>query len=133
MILAIDYGTKKFGLALSDEDESFASSLPLLFVKNDDVALEKISTIIKERNVDKVIIGLPLNDDGSHSPFSKHIENFSDRIVKENPSIELNTVNEVMTSAFARKTAKDAKYKKRNIDGEAARIMLQEYLNHINL
>ncbi|MCA9387071.1 Holliday junction resolvase RuvX [Candidatus Dojkabacteria bacterium] len=133
MILSIDYGTKKFGIALSDEEESFASSLPLLFVKNDDDALVKLSSIISEKKVDKVIIGIPLNDDGTHSPFSKHIEKFSDRIKDANPDIDLETVNEVMTSSFARTIAKDAKYKRNNIDGEAARIMLQEYLDHINL
>ncbi len=126
-ILAIDYGTKKFGLAVSDEDKMFARTLPLLFVKDEDDALIKIKDIVEKERVQKILLGLPLNEDGTHSNFSKQIEKFSEKLKS---FIDVYTIDESMTSMMARSHAKDMKYKKGNIDGEAARIMLQEYLDY---
>lgn len=128
-ILAIDFGTKKFGLAISDENAEYARPLPLMFVKNDTDALEKLSKIINEQNPSEILFGIPYNEDGTHSPFSLRVEKFSEDVKKLFSNIPLETIDESMTSAIARDNAKKMKYKKSNIDGEAARIMLQEYLD----
>ncbi len=131
-ILSIDYGTKKFGLALSDESQLIASRLPLMKVKNEEEALAKLVELIEQEEIEKIIIGIPYNFDGTHSPFSKRIEDFSQKLEKKFSDIIIEAVDESMTSSLARESSKTMRFKRKNIDGEAARIMLQEYLDSKN-
>ena len=130
-VLSIDYGTKKFGIAISDETCSFARRLPILYIKNEEDALKKIYKIINEEKVTKLIIGLPLNYDGTLSSLAKKIMLFSKKVKNFLPKINIITVDESITTLLAKENAKKMKYKRRNLDGEAARIMLQEYLDSI--
>lgn len=131
-ILALDFGTKKFGVAISDEDQIIAQAQPLVYVKHDSDALQKITAIITNQSISTVLIGIPLEFNESASPFAKRILSFVQQLQSNIPDVPIETVNESMTSVQARGVAKEAKHKKHNIDGEAARIMLQEYLDYKN-
>ena len=78
--LAIDYGLKRTGLAICDAGESIAS--PLIVLNGQKNLIENIRQIITQEMVDAVVIGLPLNMDGSEGPQSKRVRDFG-RVLKE--------------------------------------------------
>ncbi len=64
-ILAIDYGEKRIGLALSDPMMTFAYAFQTL--NNDSILFKNLKQIISEKNISKIILGLPYQDDGKLS------------------------------------------------------------------
>lgn len=129
IILAIDLGTKKVGLAVSDEDQIVAKALPLFLTKSQEITLEKIKEVVKHFQVGHIIIGNPIGYEGEETPMSKKVREFTALLGEILSDIKITLVNESMTSVMARQTSKLIRSKKKNIDGEAARIMLQEYLD----
>lgn len=129
-ILAIDYGTKRVGLAITDEEGSFAFSYKILDVKSEEDALEKIIEVVNEEAVTMLLFGLPLDANGEDTPFSKEIKSFIKKLQEELPVLPIETWNEILTSKLAEETAKTVQYKRKMIDSEAARIILQEYLDN---
>lgn len=132
-ILAIDYGARKIGIAVSDETGTIAGKLPQLFVKNDDEAVEGIVMILKNLpSVKEILLGLPLDKDMEPTAQSKKVQNFAEKLNKKIET-KLNIVftNETYSTEQAEK-GKSKKFKKDKADSEAARIFLQEYLNHKN-
>jgi len=134
MILAIDYGKRKIGLAISDETLTIAQRLPILVVKNDAEAIKKIVSILdSSKQIDNILIGLPLGLNLSPTQISKVVKEFTNKLRnKINEKISITFINEVLTSKKAC-IGKSRKFKKEKLDAEAARIMLQEYLDHMNL
>ena len=66
--LAIDLGTRRVGLALSDEGGRFATPYDVLNVTHPDQAVDPILKVIEKEGVERVVLGLPLNMDGSEGP-----------------------------------------------------------------
>lgn len=133
-ILAIDYGTKKVGLAISDETKTIAGKLPLLRVNDDSEAIEGIHHIIRSFDpVDKVLVGLPLGRDLKPTQMSIIIKEFSTKLQSVlGDKINIVFTNETYSTNQAER-GKSRNFKKDKSDSEAARIFLQEYLDHMNL
>ncbi|HEX9805048.1 MAG TPA: Holliday junction resolvase RuvX [Candidatus Dojkabacteria bacterium] len=133
-ILAIDYGKRKIGLALSDEDKIFAAPLPMMLVKSDDEAVEGIITIMQSAGfVESILLGLPLGFDFKPTQMSRIVKKFAEKLKKKiDTEIKIAFTNEVLTSKQAEQ-GRSKKFKKEKSDSEAARIFLQEYLDHKNL
>lgn len=133
-ILSIDYGDKKTGLAISDENEKLASRF--LTVKNRSLKnlIKEIKNIILENNISKIILGIPIGFKGE-SAQTRNIKEFSAELSK-NINIPIIEMNEIFTSKMAEENLKNAGIKreelKKIIDQEAARIILQDYLNKEN-
>lgn len=127
-IAAFDYGTKRIGFAISDEIGFVAERKPIIQVKNDTDALEKILDIIKKNNLSTIVFGLPLLD-GQESRISKKVMELKEEIHANNSEIQIILIDETMSTQFALSNAKTVSYKRRTIDSEAARIILQEYLD----
>ncbi len=133
-ILSIDYGDKRIGLAISDKEKKLASRF--LTVKNKSIkdSVLKISKIASDEKAEKIIIGLPIGLK-SKSEQTQKTRNFINRLRKE-LSIPIIEINEVFTSKMAEKNLRDAGVKGKKlkdiIDQEAARIILQEYLDGLN-
>ena len=125
MILAIDYGRRRMGLALSDETELIATAIDHIIVKDFNDSVLKALFIIKKLNAEKIVIGLPLGDDNKPTKMSIEIEEFAQKI-KDNGKIEIIFWNEVGTSKLAKNNSNNRK----GIDSNSARIILQEYLDH---
>lgn len=124
-ILAIDYGSKKVGLAMSDETESIA--LPFLILKNkgDEIVACEIKKICKENEIGKIIIGIPKTLSGKESEQTQQVKRFVDFLKKE---IKLSIIlrDERLTSKMAQRfLEKNKKYD----DKIAAQILLQGYLD----
>ena len=131
-ILAIDYGMKRTGIAITDEMQIIASglttvpSLTLIAFLKDYFAKEK---------VEKVIVGEPKQMNGTPSESTAIIEKFIQKFQKEFPEMPLDRIDERFTSKMAFQTMIDSGLKKNQrknkalIDEIAATIMLQDYMN----
>jgi putative Holliday junction resolvase len=128
MVLAIDYGTRKIGLAISDETELVSSILPTLFVKSDEETLQGIIKQINIHKVDKVVLGMPSSWGNIEGTQTKLVKAFKITLEKaiNMPVIEW---DETYSSKIAEKNIK--KKQKLNSDSYAAALILQEYLDYI--
>jgi len=130
-ILSIDYGDKRIGLAISDKNGKLASRFLMLENKSLKKSIVEIKKIITEKNIQKIIVGIPIGLRGE-SAQTKNIKEFSVKL-SENISIPIIGMNEVFTSKMAEENLRKAGVKKEDIkkiiDQEAARIILQDYLN----
>lgn len=130
-ILSIDYGDKRIGLAISDENEKLASRFLTLENKSRKRSIMEIKKIILEKNIQKIIVGIPVGLKGE-SAQTQDIREFFAKL-SENISIPILEINEVFTSKMAKENLMQAGVKsmdiKKIIDQEAARIILQDYLN----
>jgi putative Holliday junction resolvase len=129
-ILSIDYGKKRIGLALSDPLFTFAYSFKTLI--NDKTLWENIAQIIKEKNVAKVILGLP--NSKKNKSLTTIISKFKVEIEKRF-KLEVITWDEEYTSAIAHDRIIESVTKKKKrrdkglIDSNSAAVILQEYLD----
>jgi putative holliday junction resolvase len=126
VLLGIDYGRRRVGLAISDESESIAQGIDAVLRDKQNKFLQELLEIIKTRAIIKLIIGIPLGYNGKPTQMSNEVVEFASDL-KELSGIEYVMWNETSTSEIARFNLRDTgKY---NIDSEAARIILQEYLD----
>jgi len=127
-ILSIDYGTKRVGLALSDETQTFAHRIePIVNFKDEKELLIKLAKLIEFEQAAEIIIGLPLGVDEKDTEMSKKIQNFV-QTLKTIVKSSVKTVNETYTTRSAYSNLGINKSIK-SIDSESARILLQEYLD----
>lgn len=130
--LAIDYGSKRIGLALSDPFKIFA--YPYITIPNNDKTGDEIHKIISEKGIVKVIIGLPYKEDGSIGELGSTIQKFADSISKS-LSLEIEFWDERYSSSIASERIlasgirKKARRDKSLIDKNAAAVILQEYMD----
>lgn len=130
-ILAIDYGTKRTGLAVTDEMQIIASGLTTVDTKE---LLEFILNYIKSEQVEKFVVGLPKQMDNTASESEVHIQKFLEKLGKQIPHIPVDRVDERFTSKMAFQTMIDGGLKKKQrqnkalIDEISATLILQSYL-----
>ncbi len=131
-ILSIDYGEKRIGLAVCDKKEVLASRFLTLENKSLEKSIEEIKKIILEENVKKIVVGIPIGFKNK-SEQTRIIEKFISKL-KKNVSIPIIRINEIFTSKMAKKNLREAGVKdvKKVIDQEAARIILESYLEKGN-
>jgi putative Holliday junction resolvase len=132
-ILAIDYGGKRTGIAVTDEMQIIASGLTT-------VETTKLIPFLKEyfsnENVIDVVVGEPTQKDGTPSGIEEEIQKFLKKFLKQFPEMPVHRINERYTSKMAFQTMIDSglrKKQRRNkalIDEIAATIMLQDYMGH---
>ena len=130
--LAIDYGRRRVGLAKSDPSGTIASALETLEVKSDQQAIEKLARVMAEHQPTALVIGYPLNEDGSVGEACKLVDAFIGRLKKifDGP---IHKVDEYGTSEEAagiiHAHGKRVGKKKQRVDRLAAVIILQRYLD----
>lgn len=140
--LGIDYGTKRIGVAISDENGTLA--FPREIVSNDKDALKKIKEIIKKENVEEIVIGESVDFSGKLNILSARIDIFVSEL-KDNFNLPVNKQKEFLTSMEARKAGDNKKTlsqsqvhskvkqkKSGSVDASAAALILQRYLDKIN-
>ena len=133
-ILAIDYGGKRTGLAVTDPLQIIATGLATIDSKELITYLKKY---FSTEQVELVIIGLPVNWDESDTHGTPLVKEAIKKIEKEFPQMPLKTVDERYTSKMAKDAMLQMGMKKKdrqvkgNVDIIAATIILQEYLQSI--
>ncbi|TDI67410.1 MAG: Holliday junction resolvase RuvX [Bacteroidetes bacterium] len=130
-ILALDYGTKRTGIAVTDELQIIASGLTTVETKE---LLLFLNDYFAEETVELVLVGEPRQRDGTHSSVEEEIGKFLLEYSKKFPDIPLQRVDERYTSKMAFQTMIDSGLKKKQrqnkalIDEISATIILQTYL-----
>lgn len=131
-ILALDLGSKRIGLALSDETRTLARPLPFLPAQPFNGFCQQLDEIIRSQEVDLILVGLPRNMDGSYGPAAEAARDFATRL-KERLLIPLKLVDERLTTVQASRQLHDAGHNTRKqkgkIDSAAAQVLLQGYLD----
>lgn len=131
-ILGIDFGLKRIGIAVSDPFKTFASSL--ITLQNDSELYRNLSKIINEKNIVKIILGVPSDENTSRTSIVKEVRKFKEKLISHF-NIEVIEWDETFTSIMAQKrvnesiTKKKKRRDKKNIDMNSASIILQEYLD----
>lgn len=120
-LLGIDYGTKKIGLALSDEGGNIAGPREVIPVKG---ALETIAKLCQEESVGLIIIGESVDTKGVDNPIMPEIRGFADKLGKQT-KLEIKFEPEYFSSLQVAKTFGRDK----TIDARAAAIILQSYID----
>ena len=131
-ILALDHGTKRIGVAVSDETKTIA--LPLEYIPAEPFAdfLERLKALLREKEVDLILIGQPRNMDGSYGPAAQKVDTFV-AVLKSAITVPVKMWDERLTSTMANRVMIQANVRrdkrKENVDKMAAAILLQSYLD----
>ena len=134
-ILALDHGTKRIGVAVSDEMKMIAT--PLEYIPAEPFAefLARLREILREKEVELIIIGLPRNMDGSYGPAALRVQEFV-AVLKDALTIPLKTLDERLTTVQAQRFLIQGNVRrekrKEKVDKTAAAILLQSYLDSLN-
>ena len=131
-VMALDYGDVRIGIALSDVTRFLASGYENYTRKNLDTDCRHIADIINNNNVKVVVLGLPINMDGSHGVRVEKTYEFAEYL-KKYTDAKINFYDERLTSVSAEKIliSADVSRKKRKevLDKLSATIILQDYLD----
>ena len=135
--MSIDDGLKRIGIAVSDESFSYSFSRGHLL--NDNKLLPSLLKTIQIDNISKIIFGLPLNFKSEKTDFTLDVEKFSvsliDFLKKNSLDVEIEFLDERFTSSIAEYNISQSGLKKKKreqkglVDGIAAQILLQDYLD----
>ena len=130
-ILAIDYGQKRTGLAVTDPLQIIANGLTTVPTAQ----LEAfITDYVKREKVERIVVGLPRQNSGEYSENMRRITPFVNRLKKVLPNIPVEMVDERFTSVLAHRAMLDAGLKKKDrqnkalVDEISACIILQSYM-----
>lgn len=119
-ILGIDYGTRRMGLALSDEEGRIA--FPYKTLEAGKKIFEELGVICKENKVDAIVIGLPQDLSGNDTAMTSKVREFTHDLKQLGYTVDFEP------EFFSTKEAARGPTKKENIDAAAAAILLQSYL-----
>lgn len=126
-VMALDIGTKRIGIALSDYLLMLANGHS--YIPRDNKSVEQIIKIAKENNVKKIVIGVPYNMDGTEGSQAQDCRDFASQI----KDYEIIFGDERLTSDTAEENLRQRKINFRKdkglVDIESARIILEQYLN----
>jgi putative Holliday junction resolvase len=131
-ILAIDYGKKRFGLAISDPLGLTAQGLPTLVSQGRQKDLEQIARVVHENEVEKIVVGLPRRMDGTLGPAAEEVLVIVEEI-KERLDLPVVTWDERLSTKRAEREMIAADLsrakRKRSRDRIAAQLILQSFLD----
>ena len=130
-ILAIDYGTKRTGIAITDELQMIASGLTTVSTEE---LMSFLHDYLKDETVELILVGEPKQKDGTHSAVEEEIKKFLAEFTDKYPGMKVLRVDERFSSKRAFQTMIDSGLKKKKrrdkalIDEISATIILQDYL-----
>ena len=136
-MMSIDYGEKRVGIALSDPMHTISYPLCTIDRSNTNNLIDEILEISNNKNVETIIIGLPLSMSGSHSAQTKKVIKFRDvlleKILDNKAEITVDFIDERLSSVSAKNIMIQQGIKtghnKSKVDKLSAAIILQEYLD----
>lgn len=132
--LGIDLGSKTVGLAMSDPTLTIASSFKTIFFSNEDYesTIDEIKKIVTDYQVQKIILGLPKNMNNTLGERAQITMEYK-KLLEDNIPVEVELLDERLTSVISNSILIEAdmsrKKRKKKVDGIAAQIILQDYLN----
>ncbi len=127
MILALDYGTRYIGIAITDPDENLALRHSVIDQKQHDV-LSLLKKIIDQEKVGTILIGVPISLSGNPSQQTHLTRDFITKLQAGFPTLTIKEVDETLTSWSADEQIRQEGGKKEDAHMEAARLILQTHL-----
>lgn len=131
-IMGLDYGSKRIGVAMSDELLLTAQGSDTIFNKSHDESIKAISRLVSENGVAEIVVGLPISMDGTHSQKTKEVMDFAESLAGQ-VTVPVKTWDERLTTAQAERALLEADMsrgkRKRLNDMIAAQLILQGYLD----
>ncbi len=127
-VLAIDYGSRRIGLALGDLKHGVA--VPFKTLKNDSSLLRSIGEILRNKGIGRVVLGYPLTMRGKEGQRAREVKAFYERLRKSFPDIEILLVDErYSTQEALRRLREIAPGKEEKLkDSYAALVILEDYM-----
>jgi putative pre-16S rRNA nuclease len=135
-ILAIDYGTRRIGIALSDELKMIAQPLEYIPAEPFAAFLKRLQELLRKSEVELILVGMPRNMDGTYGPAALKTQEFVETL-KGAVAVPIKTWDERLTSAQANRlliaggVRRDQR--KEKVDKMAAAILLQSYLDSLSM
>ena len=131
-ILALDHGTRRIGVAVSDELKVIAQPLEYIPAEPFEDFLARLKQILTEKDVELIVVGMPRNMDGTYGPAAQKVKEFVAVLTSET-SVPIKTLDERLTSAQANRVLLQGNVRradrKQKVDAMAAAILLQSYLD----
>lgn len=133
IILALDVGTKRIGVAVSDELGLLATPRTVIFRRSTQAALEEIARLAHSEEAALVVVGLPISLDGQLHDQARSVQRFAERLRKM-LDVPLVYADEMLSTVRAEERLRAAGVRpnriRERIDAEAAAVILDEYLDH---
>ena len=133
-LLGVDFGDKRTGIAISNDGQSIASGIDQISVGGMQKTAEAVADIAKSRAVSGIVVGLPVNMDGSHGPRAAHAEKFAGLLARL-VDVPVAMLDERMTtmaaSRYLNETDTRGQKRKGVIDTLSAQIILQNALDKL--
>jgi putative Holliday junction resolvase len=132
-ILALDLGTRRIGLAVSDSDGSVAFPAGCLEREDTERDLAALKNLVRERGIERIVVGLPVHMSGRLGVEAESVERFAQQLARET-GLPVDTLDERWTTRQAERALRDAQVTKRRrrqrgrVDAAAAALLLQTYL-----
>ena len=130
-ILAVDYGRRRVGLAVSDELGLAARGLPTVQANSRDSALDSVTRVAANVGASALLVGLPLNMDGSRGPMAEAAEEFA-AALNRTTGLPVRLWDERLTTVAARRAIREIGARDRKtkgpVDRMAAVLLLNNYL-----
>ena len=130
--LALDYGSQRIGLALSDPTGTLARPLPFVPAKSDVKLAREIKALAEKEKVELILLGLPRHMNGSLGDAAAKVQAFAAELARAT-TIPLKLIDErlstVQASRQLQEAGKDSRVQRGQIDSEAAAVLLQGYLD----
>lgn len=134
VIMSVDYGDVRTGIAVCDKFEMLASPIKVITQRNCEKLAEEISTLAKEKKVQKIVLGLPKNMDGSQGFRAEACKDFAE-LLKQKTSLQVDFQDERLTTVsahnFLNQTNTRGQKRKDIVDAVSAVIILEDYLKRV--
>ena len=135
-ILALDHGTKRIGVALSDQLKMIAQPLEFIAAEPFGDFLVRLKELIRTKEVELILVGMPRNMDGSYGEAAGKVREFV-TVLKETITVPLQLWDERLTSSQANRVLIQGNVRradrKEKVDKMAAAILLQSYLDSLSM
>ncbi|MBQ9947728.1 MAG: Holliday junction resolvase RuvX [Oscillospiraceae bacterium] len=130
-IMAVDYGDSRTGLAMCDKSEILATPLTIIHMKDFDICVEKVAEAVKENKAEMVVVGNPINMNGTYGPRSEKCCLFAEKL-RSLVDVEVRMWDERSSTVTAigvmNENNKRGKKRKESLDAVAAAVILESYL-----
>ncbi len=131
-LLAVDYGTRRTGLAIADEEVRVAAPLETIPTGDREALVEAVAAVVEREDVGRIVLGLPLNMNGTTGPMVEVVGELAD-LLRERTGLPVDLFDERLTSHAAEGrfagTAFTRRQRRARVDAVAAAVLLQSYLD----
>ncbi len=131
-VLSLDHGTKRIGVAVSDELKMIATPLEYIPTEPLEKAIARLQQLIRDKDVELILIGMPRNMDGTYGPAADKVKEFV-AALQPHIATPVKTWDERLTSVMANRALLEGNVRrdqrKEKVDKMAAAILLQSYLD----